>query len=1224
MYRPLQAVQPNPAAQKNGISERSAYMIYPLGDTHRTRTRKTASPLPLPHPKFTNIGDDLIMSSKPSNRKNLLIASSLLLASQSLGTAGAAGTDTQGSSSPSASGSATVTASTYGSVTAATYGTDTTAPTAPASLTSTAVTASSVTLSWSSAADNVKVTGYDIYQGATKVASVPDTSYTVTGLAPNTTYSFTVKAKDAAGNASPASKSLSVTTPAIAALTAGELLFEAELLTQRDSGDATTQYSDTAASGGKWEYYNANAVADYIEYDLNVPQAGTYAITGLVRSANNRSIVQLSVDGKAQGSPVDAYSTTAAYAEKSFGSITFAAGGTKKFRFAVTGRNASSTDYKIALDAIKLTPQGAADNVAPTAPSGLTSTGKTDTTVSLSWKAATDNIGVTGYDIYSGATKLATVTGTTHVVTGLAPAAAYSFTVKALDAAGNASPASSPLAVTTNTASSTSLTFEAESAPQADSGDATTLTADAAASGGQWESYNANAVGDYVEYALNVGAAGSYEVRVAGKAGANAGTAVLTVDGTAQGAPIDFYKPAAQSAITEYSRGQVYFNSPGFKIFRFTVTGKNASSTGYTVPLDAVKLVKVADSQAPSVPANVTVTAKTGTSVSLAWTASTDDVKVAGYDIYNGTAKVGSSTEPSFTVTGLSPNTSYTFTVKAKDTAGNESAASAPVTAVTSAALGAVPLAVSLLGNHTMFIKSDGTVWGWGYNGHGQLGTGTSNSTSVPGKVINLTGMKMIAGGENHTVALRSDGTLHTWGYNGYGQLGDDSTTTRYSPVQVSTLTNWTAVSAGENHSLALKSDGTVWAFGYNGYGQLGDGTTSSQRTPVQVKDLTGVVAIAAGKDFSLALKSDGTVWSWGQNTYGELGNGTTTRSSVPVQVALLTDVKAIAAGDYHGVALKKDGSVFAWGYNGNGELGNSSTISQSTPVQSGVTGIKGIAAGPYHTLALKSDGTVWSWGYNGYGQLGSGNNTSRSVPAAIPGLASMASIAAGENQSIAYGNDGILYSWGRNANGQLGNGTTVDTNVPHKVIGPNINPADTTAPAAVSDLRVSSQNVRSLTLNWSRATDDVEVASYEIYNGSVLVATTGPTNTSHTLSNLALNTTYQITIRAKDATGNKAAASNVASATTSDKTPPATPKDVTLTGLTSTTATLSWTASTDNDLVKQYNIYQGTTKVGSTASTSFTVTGLTSKTAYSFTVKAEDDAGNESTDSAALSVTTE
>ncbi|WP_426450801.1 fibronectin type III domain-containing protein [Paenibacillus sp. S-38] len=1164
------------------------------------------------------------MTSKPSNRKNLLIASSLLLASQSLGTAGAAGTDTPGSSSPTASGSTTVTASTYSSVTSATYGADITAPTAPASLTSTAVTAGSVTLSWSAASDNVKVTGYDIYQGSTKVASVPDTSYTVTGLAPNTAYSFTVKARDAAGNASPASKSLSVTTPAIAALTAGELLFEAELLTQRDSGDATTQYSDTAASGGKWEYYNSNAVADYIEYDLNVPQAGTYAITGLVRSANNRSIVQLSVDGKAQGSPVDAYGTAAAYEQKSFGSITFAAGGTKKFRFTVTGRNAASTDYKIALDAIKLTPQGTADNVAPTAPSGLTSTGKTDTTVSLSWTAATDNVGVTGYDIYSGATKLATVTGTTHTVTGLTPATAYSFTVKALDAAGNASPASSPLAVTTNAASSTSLTFEAESAPQADSGDATTLTADAAASGGQWESYNANAVGDYVEYALNVSAAGSYEVRVAGKAGANAGTAALTIDGTAQGTPIDFYKPAAQSAITEYNRGPVYFNTPGFKIFRFTVTGKNASSTGYTVPLDAVKLVKVADSKAPSVPANVTVTGKTSTSVSLAWDASTDDVKVAGYDIYNGTAKVGSSTEPSFTVTGLSPNTTYSFTVKAKDAAGNVSEASAAVSAVTSAALGSVPLAVSLLGNHTLFIKSDGTVWGWGYNGHGQLGTGTSNSTAVPGKAINLTGMKMIAGGENHTIALRSDGTLHAWGYNGYGQLGDDSTTTRYSPVQVSTQTNWTAVSAGENHSLALKSDGTVWSFGYNGYGQLGDGTTTSQRTPVQVKDLTGVVAIAAGKDFSLALKNDGTVWSWGQNSYGELGNGTTTRSSVPVQVALLTDVKSISAGDYHGVALKKDGSVLAWGYNGNGELGNASTISQTTPVQSGVTGVKSIAAGPYHTLALKSDGTVWSWGYNGYGQLGNGNNTNRSVPAAIPGLSSVASIAAGENQSIAYGNDGILYSWGRNANGQLGNGTTVDTNVPHKVIGPNINPADTTAPAAISDLRVSSQNVRSLTLNWSRTTDDVEVASYEIYNGSVLVATTGPTNTSHTLSNLALNTTYQITIRAKDATGNKAAASNVASATTSDKTPPAAPKDVTLTGLTAATATLSWSASTDNDLVKQYNIYQGTTKVGSTASTSFTVTGLTSKTAYSFTVKAEDDAGNESTASTALSATTE
>ena len=124
--------------------------------------------------------------------------------------------------------------------------------------------------------------------------------------------------------------------------------------------------------------------------------------------------------------------------------------------------------------------------------------------------------------------------------------------------------------------------------------------------------------------------------------------------------------------------------------------------------------------------------------------------------------------------------------------------------------------------------------------------------------------MVAIAGGDSHSLALKSDGTVWAWGYNGCGQLGDGSTTNRLTPVQVSGLTGVVAIAGGGSHSLALKSDGTVWAWGCNDYGQLGDGTTTNRLTPVQVSGLTGVVAIAGGGAHSLALKSDGTVWAWG------------------------------------------------------------------------------------------------------------------------------------------------------------------------------------------------------------------------------------------------------------------------------------------------------------------------------------------------------------------------
>ena len=143
----------------------------------------------------------------------------------------------------------------------------------------------------------------------------------------------------------------------------------------------------------------------------------------------------------------------------------------------------------------------------------------------------------------------------------------------------------------------------------------------------------------------------------------------------------------------------------------------------------------------------------------------------------------------------------------------------------------------------------------------------------------------MFAAGGQHSLALKSDGTVWAWGLNDYNQLGNGTATNSSKPVQVPGLNNASAIAAGYFHSLALKSDGTVWAWGLNGHGRLGNGTTVDSGTPVQVLGLSNVSAIVAGHDHSLALKSDGTVWAWGANHIGQLGNGTTANSSTSVQV---------------------------------------------------------------------------------------------------------------------------------------------------------------------------------------------------------------------------------------------------------------------------------------------------------------------------------------------------
>jgi alpha-tubulin suppressor-like RCC1 family protein len=292
---------------------------------------------------------------------------------------------------------------------------------------------------------------------------------------------------------------------------------------------------------------------------------------------------------------------------------------------------------------------------------------------------------------------------------------------------------------------------------------------------------------------------------------------------------------------------------------------------------------------------------------------------------------------------------------------------------------------------HTLALKSDRSVWAWGYNAEGQIGDGTTNQRATPIQVSSLTGLSAVTGvaaGQYHSVAVKSDGTVWGWGYNAYGQLGDGSTTSRLVPVQAVLLPGvMTQVAAGQTHTLALKNDGTVWAWGYNGYGQLGDGTQTNRTTAVQVVGLTNVIAIAAGPNHSLALKSDGTVWAWGYGYNGQLGDGGSSYATSIVRASGLSNIIAIAAGDYHSLAVRSDGTVWAWGDDVYGELGNASSTASNVPVQAlGISGAVTVSAGSYYSMALnQNDGKIWVWGHNSAGQFGIGNTSDSTIPEAGP-----------------------------------------------------------------------------------------------------------------------------------------------------------------------------------------------------------------------------------------------
>ncbi len=327
------------------------------------------------------------------------------------------------------------------------------------------------------------------------------------------------------------------------------------------------------------------------------------------------------------------------------------------------------------------------DNQAPSIPSGLAASNTTSNSTNLSWTASTDDVGVSGYDVSQNGNVIGTSVTASFNVTGLSPETTYSFTVRAKDVAGNVSGNSTTINVTTTATPTQLFTVGITTI-----GTSTSTHADRRAmpytmpENGTLQSITIHVVGGSGDIQLGV-----YADNNGVPSNKLTQTIVTSINATTGWQTIVLENPITISNgdtiwlawMLSTNPGVAYVTgSPG----RYSATGTTWSTSGNNMPSSYgngsqanfrysiyANYTQFVDTQAPSVPTNLTSSNVRNTSVDLSWNASTDNIGVTGYDVYQGNTIIGTTTTASYSVSGLTANTGYSFSVRAKDAADNVS-----------------------------------------------------------------------------------------------------------------------------------------------------------------------------------------------------------------------------------------------------------------------------------------------------------------------------------------------------------------------------------------------------------------------------------------------------------------------------------------------------------------------------------------------------------------------
>ena len=1185
----------------------------------------------------------------------------------------------------------------------ATTASDTTAPTVPSGVTATSSTWNSATVSWTASTDAVGVTSYTILRNGTAIGKVSAaaTSYLDATTQPSTAYTYTVTASDASGNTSAASSGAAVTTGACSSCTTTTTLNPVADAYVNQASSATNYGTATTLliKGTSGSIENS-----YLRFDTTNLPAGT--ITGAtlklystgasstgytVKAESNTTWVESSItyaNAPAAGSTITSVASTTANAFSS-ATVTSAVTTRAPISFVVTDPSTTtaitfdSNQFATSADRPQLvvtTYAAPADTTAPTAPSNLVGTVKSGSEVDLSWTGSTDATAVAGYRLYRDGTLIATVGSTSWYDTGLAAGSTHTYTVSAIDAAGNASAQTAALSKTTLGAASdttaptvpsgvtaTSSTWNSATVSWTASTDAVGVTSYTILRNGTAIGKVSAAATSYLDATTQPSTAYTYTVTASDASGntsaASSGAAVTTgacsscTTTTTLNPVADAYVNQASSATnygtattllikgTSGSIENSYLRFDTTNLPAGTITGATlklystgASSTGYTVKAESnTTWVESSITYANAPAAGSTITSVASTTANAFSSATV-------------TSAVTTRAPISFVVTDPSTTTAITF-----DSNQFATSADRPQLVVTTYAAPADTTAPTAPSNLVGTVKSGSEVdLSW---------TGSTDATAVAGYRLYRDGTLIATVGSTswYDTGLAA-GSTHTYTVSAIDAAGNASAQTAAlskttlgvatpDGVAPTTPTGVTAVASGANKvtvawtastdNVALSSyvvsrNGSVLskvAAGSTSFVDLTTAASTAYTYTVSAVDASGnASAASSGAAVTTPASAPPTDTT---APAAPTGLTATTKSATEIDLSWTASTDNVAVAGYR---IYRNGTLVAT---------TASTTYADTPISAG-------SSNTYYAVAIDGSGNASSQSATASASTTGPDTSAPTAPTAVHATATawnattltwtastdnvgVTSYTISRNGSVLIRVSGSATSltdvstqpgstntYTVTATDAAGN-TSAASGSASATTPAYVPPADTTAPSTPAGVVATAKSSGEIDLSWTSSTDNVAVAGYRVYRDGAVIATVGSNSWFDT--GLTAGSAQTYTVIAFDAAGNASAISGSASATTTppDAVAPSTPSSVAVTSSAPNIATVTWTASTDNVGVTSYTVLRNGTAVGqvSGSTTAFIDATTAQATTYAYTVTASDAAGNASAASSPASVTT-